>query len=197
MKKIIYSIIVVSSFAFSQNKTTKEGFNFEPVFRLNVVKNNQFGDNFLAKANQPDLGIGMELSILGYKNFSTTFDFNYNYFSVSNVEKAGNINSTRYNSVGVKVLYEVDVYNKFSIQPYLGIGNPTLNFKSGSQSFGKQNGIDYKLGFYVNYNLKKHFALCFGTEYNWANYTIETTPELVDFYKKSNAIKLSLGIRLQ
>ena len=197
MKKIIYILIFLCQIAFSQTKNSNEGLNFDPVFRINAVKTNQFGDNFLAKSNKPDTGINLEFGFLNYKKFSSTLDYNYNYFSVSDIEKAGNINSTRFSSFGAKILYEIDVYENFSIQPYFGIGSPTLTFKSSSTSFGEQKGNDYKLGFYVNCNLDKTLAFSFGTEYNWAKYNIETVPELVEFYKNSNAIKITLGIRLR
>lgn len=195
MKKIIYFLAFLCQFTHSQTKKSTDGFMIEPVFRINAVKTNQLGDSFLAKANQPDLGFGIELGFLKYKKITSTLDYNYNYFSVTDIEKAGNINSTRFSSFGAKILYEIDVYKKFSLQPYLGIGNPTLNFKSSSTSFGKQNGIDYKIGFYTNYNLNENVAFSFGTEYNWAEYIIETVPEFVDFYKSSNAIKFILGVR--
>ena len=197
MKKIIYFLAFLCQFTYSQTKKSTDGFMIEPVFRINAVKTNQFGDNFLAKANQPDLGFSIEFGFLKYKKITSTLDYNYNYFSVTDIEKAGNINSTRFSSFGAKILYEIDVYKKFSLQPYFGIGNPTLNFKSSSTSFGEQKGNDYKLGFYVNCNLDKTLAFSFGTEYNWAKYNIETVPELVEFYKNSNAIKITLGIRLR
>jgi hypothetical protein len=41
--------------------------------------------------------------------------------------------------------------NIFSVQPF-GVGAPTLHFKSGDQSFGKQNGTDFTIGSYVLQN---------------------------------------------
>lgn len=156
-----------------------------------------YGDNFLAKAHNPAVGFGLACDLIKINKFGLGLGYNFIYYSVNNIEKAGNINSSRYHSIYGNLSYEIPINEAFSIAPHIGLGAPTLYFKSGSQNFGSQNGTEIKLGFYGNYRMDEHFSFCLGVEYLSSTYSINTIPAFIDYYSKANAIQVSLGIVLQ
>jgi hypothetical protein len=197
MKKICFFSLIISQFIWSQEQVKPQQLEFEPSFRINIAQNINYGTNFLADANKPALGYGFDFGFMSYSKFNAYFGYEHSYYRTTNIEKAGNINSTRLNTLSFKVLYETPIYKDFSVQPFIGVGAPTLHFKSGDQSFGKQNGTDFTIGSYVYYKIAKSFAIYLGAEMNYSKYKIETVPEYEAYYKNANAVKISCGIRLK
>lgn len=197
MKKMYFFSLIISQLIWSQEQIKPKKLEFEPSFRMNIAQNINYGTNFLADANNPALGYGFDFGFLHYSNFNAYFGYEHSYYRTTKIEKTGNINSTRLNSLTFKVLYETPVCKDFSAQPFIGVGAPTLHFKSDDQSFGRQNGTDFTIGSYLNYNLSKSFAIYLGAEMNYSKYKIETVPEYESYYKNANAIKISCGIRLK
>jgi hypothetical protein len=81
---------------------------------------------FLADANKPALGYGFDFGFMSYSKFNAYFGYEHSYYRTTNIEKAGNINSTRLNLSfkATKHLYA----NIFGTTLYW-CGCPTLHFK--------------------------------------------------------------------
>ncbi len=197
--KIILLLITTLFFqvAYSQEASTADKVQFDGSFRIYGAKYFNFGNNFLAKANNDIIGFGVDFSVLKFKDFSASAGYERVNYSVTDFQKAGNISGTRLNSFNFKLLYEQELSKRFSVQPFVGIGGPTLSFRSGRRQFGKQNGTDFKIGFNTDYYISKNFAFFITTEYILSKYKIQTVPELVKFYEDANALKFSLGIRFK
>jgi hypothetical protein len=82
----------------------------------------------LADANKPALGYGFDFGFMSYSKFNAYFGYEHSYYRTTNIEK-GNINSTRLNTLLSKCYTKHLYANIFSVQPFIGVGAPTLHFK--------------------------------------------------------------------
>lgn len=183
--------------SYGQEIKTSSIISFKPEFRLNAIIPNNFGDNYLAKANQSNIGIGANINFLDFRHFQLGMGYDFISYSVTDVTKAGNIESSRYNSVYGILGYESQLSDKFYLQPYLGFGSVKLNFKSDDRSFGHQTGNNFRIGFNLDYKLDKTICIFAGLSYISNNYDIKTAPEYISFYDNSKMLQINIGIKLK
>ena len=196
MKYILLLFIFCLKISYGQEKKSKTSLDFIPEFSLYVISPNNFGENYLARANKPRIGIGANLYLIQCKHFKLGMGHDYIGYYITDVSRAGNIGSSRYNAVYGLLGYEVKLSNEFYVQPYLGFGSVKLNFKSGNRSFGHQTGNDFRIGCSVDYKLDKTVSAFAGIGYASSSYNIKTAPEYVSFYDNSKMLQINIGIKL-
>jgi Outer membrane protein beta-barrel domain len=196
MKYSFLLILFYLNISYGQEKKAKSILNFKPEFSLYAIVTNHFGDNYLAKANKPHIGIGTNLNLIQLQHFKLGMGYDYIRYSITDVSKAGNIGSSRYNSIYGILGYEIKLSNEFYLQPYLGYGSVKLNFKSGNRSFGRQTGNDFRIGFNVDYKLDKTISGFAGFGYVSSSYDIKTAPEFVSFYDNSKMLQINIGLKI-
>lgn len=196
MKYSLLLIVFCLKMSYGQEKKTKTSLAFKPEFNLCAIAPINFGDNYLAKANKPHIGIGMNFNFIQVQHFKLGMGYDFISYSITDVSKAGNIGSSRYNSVYGLLGYEIKLSNEFYLQPYLGLGSVKLNFKSGNRSFGHQTGNDFRIGFNVDYKLDKTISAFAGLGYVSTGYNINTTPEFVSFYDNSKMLQINIGLKI-
>jgi len=196
MKYSLLLILFCLKISYGQEKKTKTFLVFKPEFSLYAIVPTNFGDNYLAKANKPDVGIGTNFNFLHIHHFKLGMGYDYIYYSITDVTKAGNIKSSRSNSFYGTFAYETRFSKQFYLQPYLGIGSAKINFKSGDRSFGHQTGTDFRIGCNVDYKLDKTISAFAGLGYVMAKYDIKTAPELISFYDNSKLLHINIGFKL-
>lgn len=196
MKYSILLILFFLNISYGQEKKTKSTSIFTQEFSLYAIAPINFGDNYLAKANKPRIGIGVNLYLFKFKHFKLGMGYDYIGYSITDVSRAGNIGSSRYNSFYGLLGYEIKISNEFYLQPYVGFGSVKLNFKSGSRSFGHQNGNDFRIGCNVEYKIDRIVSAFAGFGFVSSNYDINTAPEFVSFYDNSKMLQINIGIKL-
>lgn len=196
MKYSILLILFCLNISYGQEKKGKTSLDFKPEFSLYVISPNNFSDNYLAKANKALIGIGANLCLIQFKHFKLGMGYDYIGYSITDVSRAGNIGSSRYNAVYGLLGYEIKISNEFYLQPYFGYGSAKLNFKSGDRRFGHQTGNDFRIGCNVEYKLDKTAAAFVGFGFVSSNYDINTAPEFVSFYDNSKMLQINIGIKL-
>lgn len=197
MKYRFLLILFCLKLSYGQEKKTKTSLVFKPEFSLYAIVPNNFGDNYLAKANKPHIGVGTNFNIIQFQHFKLGMGYDFISYSITDVSKAGNIGSSRYNSFYGLLGYEIKLSNEFYLQPYLGFGSVKLNFKSGDRSFGHQTGNDFRIGFNVDYKLDKTISAFAGIGYLSSNYDIKTAPEYISFYDNSKMLQINIGIKVK
>lgn len=197
MKKYIVLLLYIVQSSFGQSKSPVAVFNFDPEFNFYASVPQDFGANYLAKANSPDLGLGLHYNFLQARNFKLGFGYDFIYYAVTDVSRAGNYNSTRYHSYMGTLAYELKLASKWQFEPYVGFGSTKLKFKSQSRKFGHQTGTVFKLGTKASYRLDKTFSTFLGVEYVGATYDVNTVPEWVSFYDHSKRMQVNLGIKIE
>jgi len=196
MKYSILIILFCLNISYGQEKKAKSILTFKPEFSLYAIVPNNFGDNYLAKANEPHIGIGTNFNVVQIQNFRLGMGYDYIYYSITDISRAGNIGNSRYNSFYGILAYEIKLWNEFYLQPYLGLGTTNLNFKSGDRSFGHQTGTDFRIGCNIDFKLDKTVSAFAGIGFVSTNYNINTAPELISFYDNSKMLQINIGIKL-
>lgn len=183
-------------FSYGQEKNTKNNLAFKPDFSLYAIIPSNFGDNYLSKANKPNIGLGANFDFIQLKHFNVGMGYEHINYSTTDITRAGNINTTRNSSFFGLLGYEIKLSNNFNLHPYLGIGSVKLKFKSGDKNFGHQNGTNFRIGFNTNYKLSHSIFAFAGVSYVSSKYVINTTPEFVSFYDNSKTIQLNIGVKI-
>jgi len=196
MKHILFILIFCIKFSYGQEKNTKSILAFKPEFSLYSIIPNSFGDNYLSKANKPNIGLGTNFDFIELKHFHIGIGYEYINYSITDITRAGNINNTRYSTFHGLLGYEIKLSNNFNLQPYLGMGSVKLKFKSGDRNFGHQDGTNLRIGFNTNYQLTQSFFAFAGVSYVSSKYDINTNPEFVSFYDSSKTIQLNIGVKI-
>lgn len=196
MKYSLLLIIFCLKISYGQENKTKNSLVFKPEFSLYAIVPNNFGDNYLAKANKPHIGVGTNFNIIQFQQFKLGMGYDYISYSITDIAKAGNIGSSRYNSFYGLLGYKIKISNEFYLQPYLGFGSVKLNFKSGDRSFGHQSGNDFRIGCNVDYKLDKTITAFAGLGYVSTEYKINTAPEFVSFYDNSKMLQINIGLKI-
>ncbi|MBF4471278.1 outer membrane beta-barrel protein [Flavobacterium sp. HJJ] len=197
MKYSILLILFCLKISYGQEKKTKALVNFKPEFSQYAIIPFNFGDNYLAKANKSNVGLGTNFSFLQVQHFKLGMGYDYIFYSITDLSKAGNVGSSRYNSFYGTLAYEIKLSNELYLQPYLGLGSINLNFKNGNRSFGHQTGTDFRIGFNFDYRLNKIISAFTGIGYVSSKYDINTAPEFVSFYDNSKMLQINIGIKLK
>ena len=197
MKYNIFLIIFCLNISFGQEKKTKSIITIKPELIFYIIAPNNLGDNYLAKANDSKIGIGTNLNLIEVQHFKLAMGYDYIGYSVTDVSKAGNYKSSRYNAVYGTLSYEMKLSNDFKVQPYLGLGSVKLNFKSSNRSFGHQTGDDFRIGFNVDYKLDKTISAFGGFGYVSSTYDVKTAPEFVSFYDNSKILQINIGFKIK
>lgn len=189
-------LILLFCLKISYGQETKSILTFKPEFSLYAIVPNNFGDNYLSKANKTDIGLGVNFNFIEVKHFQLGIGYDYISYSITDITRAGNIENSKYNSFYGLLGYQIKLSNKFNLQPYLGLGSVKLNFKSGNRNFGHQTGNDFRIGFNTNYKLAKTVLAFAGVGYVSSNYDIKTNPEFVSFYNNSKMFQINIGIKI-
>lgn len=198
-------ILAISFFqmAFAQEKTSENTFNFEPRVRIHGILPISFGDNYLAKANKSQLSVGANLSMFEYYKFRFSIGVDHVLYDTTDRYMAADVTRSRNTSFYGIVSYEIPLYEKFSVQPYLGAGWTEMYFRRSENSgnftdvsIKKQHGSEFRAGFYLDYEATKIISFYTGVNYVGANYTIHTTPELESYFGKAQTMQVNLGVKL-
>ncbi len=68
MKYSLFLILFCLKMSYGQEKT-KTSLAFKPEFNLYAIAPINFGDNYLAKANKPHIGIGINFNFIQVQHF--------------------------------------------------------------------------------------------------------------------------------
>lgn len=193
--KLLFFLIAIQ-FTYSQETENTNLVKFNHDIRLNAIIPSNFGDNFLAKANDSKLGIGTNFSFLRIHNFKLGAGYDFILYSTTDITRAGNIRSSEFHTLYGDISYEIKITDKLNIEPYFGFGGAKLKFKSDGRGFGSQDGNNFRVGFNTDYQLAKRFSVFVGVCYLHSNLEISTSPEFVSFYDNAKMIQVNFGFKI-
>ena len=198
MKKITILLLILSLQTFGQEEEKKnENFvKFDVLFRVHAIYSFQMGNYSLAKSHTTYPGIGLSMSLIDIQNFKIGAGYNLEIYDVTDHELIGNFNVSNYSSVFGTVNYEIKVLPKVSLYPNVGIGVAILHQKSGLDSYGYQQGTEYRAGLITDYKVSKNVSFFFGVNYIYAKLNMDTHPDFKDYFSTAQKVQLSLGLQI-
>ena len=192
------TIIITDQDVFAQEEQVSEispRVDLKPEFYLYMHHQNNFGSNFLSVANKPQfLGIGLQINMVKAYNFKVGLGGEYIQYNVTNEALAGNIEQSLYSAAFIKVQYEINVGQKWVIEPLAGIGKTRIKQKSGPRNFDDFFGTTLYLGSNLVYKLTNHMAGYLGADYSYTNFNVKTAAAHTEFFHKANQVQLQLGL---
>ncbi|MFB9080918.1 hypothetical protein ACFFLS_22485 [Flavobacterium procerum] len=193
--KIIFFLFILQ-FSYSQKTENTNLVKFNHDIRVNAIIPSNFGENFLAEANDSKIGIGTNFSFLRIHNFKLGVGYDYMPYSTTDITRAGNISSAQFHTAYGDISYEIKIAKKLNIEPYFGVGGAELKFKSDGRSFGKQTGENIRVGFNTDFQLAKRLSVFLGLCYLNSNLDINTSPEFVSYYDNAKLIQVNIGLKI-
>ena len=198
LKLYIFSLIFIN-YTFSQKteiekKTEKvkvfSDFQFGP--NLKIFS----GNNFLSDAHESSyFGYQIEINALEFKNFTLGMTYEFNASEVEKPELAGNFNYIKLNHYAGYIGYKYKFKEtKFTFNPKILIGDIKAKQKAAGY-YATNNGNYWGINGQVDYNFSKNVAVFSSIGYNFYTFNVVTTPENMNYFNKSNAINISLGIK--
>lgn len=198
MKKITLFFLIFATQMFGQQeeKQNTNFVKFDILFRFHAIYPIQFGNYSLAKSHNAYPGVGVSLSLIDIQNFKIGAGYNLEFYDVSDHEIIGNFNATNYSSIFGTINYEVKAFEKVSLYPNIGIGAAILHQKSGFDSYGYQNGIEYRAGLITDYKVGKNVSIFLGVNYIYSKLNMDTYPNFKDYFSNAQKIQLSVGLQI-
>lgn len=133
MKNILYILVfMLSSSLFSQEISEENESIVQPFFRVSFMNHSQLGNHSLAKDFRSDLGINTAFSIVTFKNFSLVTGFQFSYYSITNPQNVGNINSMFFRSLYAEIDYKIPVTKEIGLIPLVSYGYVNHKYQTGS-----------------------------------------------------------------
>ncbi|SCX89249.1 autotransporter outer membrane beta-barrel domain-containing protein [Flavobacterium caeni] len=210
MKKTILLLALFGIHCMGAQETAKEPiFAMGPMVRVHGIYSLQFGDHYLADANDPQVSFGMNLSLFDVYGFRLAGGIDHLFYKTHDIEMAADVSRTKYTAVYGAISYDIPITEKFLIQPYVGVGWANLNFKrsdeNGSSNFyadfdnvgvSSQQGAEVRVGVYFDYRLAKVVSVFTGVNYIYGSYDIDTAREYRDYFGNSSGMQLNLGFKI-
>lgn len=185
-------ILLFSNYTLSQEKDVKIFSDFQFGGNLKIFT----GNNFLSDAHEPTyLGYQLEINAIEFKNFILGITYENNVSEVKKPELAGNFNHISLNHYAGFIGYKYNFKDtKFTFNPKILIGDIKTKQKAPGY-YATNNGNFWGINGQINYNISKKLAVFSAIGYNFYTFKVKTTPEYKNYFNKSNALNISLGIK--
>lgn len=196
MKIKLYTVLIVillfSNYTLSQEKDVKIFSDFQFGGNLKFFS----GKNFLSDAHHSVYkGIHLEVNVIEFKNFAVGGIYEKNISEVKKPELAGNFDYISLNHYAGYIGYKYNFKGtNFSFYPKIIIGDIKTKQKA-SGYYATNNGNYWGINGQINYNISKKLAIFSAIGYNFYTFKVKTTPEYENYFNKSNALNISLGIK--
>lgn len=154
------------------------------------------GTNFLSKAYEVKSGFTGELLIFLNDRYFIGYQGVFNSYEVENTSLVG-----RYDKGAIRHNYVMAGYsfisknNELGVATALGLGYANYKNKKGNTIFF-DNGFSIMANTRITYRFSKYFGLFAGVQVSNDFLTIETAPEINDFFKEARTLYFSTGLVL-
>lgn len=205
MKKIVLFVLIVLPYIlFAQEEDSKienneiknsEGFSFKPQFYFYANHHINHGNNFLSDGHDASfVGLGLQLNLLKFQKFKFGLGWEYHNYDVINPGTIGNIDNTFYTSIFGRFQYQWDLSNRWSLEPYVGIGATKIQQKYDDSDSDSFYGMNLYVGFNIIFKLIDHISFFTGFNYNNIRFNVNTNKNWEDYFNKINQTQIQLGI---
>lgn len=182
--------------AFSSIMNAQES-TFRPDSEIKIYGNSPltFGENMLNEAHDAKIGWGFMTSPFSFYNFKVGFGFDYTKFDVTDVSLAGNIDRTELFNLYGYLAYPLEITEKFSVEPKLGIGGNKLRQKNQSKDLGNMKGTSFILGTSLDYEIVYPLFIMGGADFVHTNFNVRTHPDNEKFFRNASQLNFYIGLK--
>ena len=179
---------------FSQEiiQPQKSKLQLDSSFLVGFIYPIQFGNTALSKGHDTDYGFTSSFGLLKYNGICAGIGLDMVYYQVKNKQIIGDYQNSKHNSYFGFIKYDFNLSKKISFTPNIGYGYSELVIRKNSKRRGSQDGNEFRLGTFINYNFNNQNALSLSVMYVNNVYDVKTNEEFQDFFSKSNSIQLGL-----
>ncbi|WP_299121733.1 hypothetical protein [uncultured Winogradskyella sp.] len=156
------------------------------------------GDNFMGKGLKGKSGIDFRVQMYVYKQFFIGVASGASYLDVKNQELLGNYKKTRISENYFYLGYEFLPAESLRLGVNISIDGDLRYKNTGFSSSDIADQYDSaklnRYGFYLNYELGRHFMLYLDYGYNISKTNINTPSTVEDFFSKGKYSTIGLGL---
>lgn len=202
MKKILFIILLCTVTVFAQNDSIQlparmsykdRQVRFMSDIRVIALLPNAVGDNFLAKGNSGDYGVGLKFGIFKIYNFTIGVGGELLSYKTTNPAYGGDTSTIGVNTGYLEGMYSMHL-SKFVFSPRVSLGYSSYYFITDDER-GEQDGLRLGAGAYADYYFTNWFALFLGAEYTRSYPRVETNAAYQDFFGKVEQLNFSAGVK--
>ncbi|MGG5507646.1 MULTISPECIES: hypothetical protein [unclassified Myroides] len=192
---LISGITLLSFPVYGQEKETQDKviwFRNTGVFFGNSF---YFGDNMIADSHRlHNMGAEIKLGIAKYKNVGLTLFTGFTTLKVDDTRMIGEVNSSKEVKGGASVFYQMDITEKSTFKPELGIYDVSFTSTGVGIDVESMSGTGFLIGTDYQYNLTARFRTVVGLHYHWNTYNVKTASQYKNYFERAQFIQLSVGI---
>lgn len=172
----------------------KRAFQKDFNLRLSFIYPNGIGDNFIAKANTGNYGLGIKLNFFAVHRVHFGIVFEHLSFNVTDAALGTNTRSTNMNNFSFEFMYEQPLSEKLTLTPKVGIGLNNIT-QAGRSKYGNTEATKLAAGLYADYKIIPKVEVYVGVEYNYLDVNIETASQYQSFYSNVSLLNAALGFK--
>jgi hypothetical protein len=161
--------------------------------RVIALLPNAVGNNFLAKGNSGEYGLGLKFGILKIYNFTIGVGGEILSYKTTNPAYGGATSTIDINSGYLEGMYSIPM-SKFVLSPKVSAGYSTYYFHADNER-GQQSGLRLSAGAYADYYITNRFAVFLGAEYTRSYPHVTTNAAYKDFFGKVDQLNFSAGVK--
>ncbi|RDY59872.1 hypothetical protein DX873_11005 [Flagellimonas nanhaiensis] len=153
-----------------------------------------WGDNFVSKGYDLKNGLNVEGLVLITKKWQVGAQYGYFKGNVTNIDAVGAILSSRITHIHAVGGYSILGTTKFGIRTGLGIGYAKYNHKQSTTKL-MDDGFSIATNVSFSYRLGNSMGIYAKLDHYWDFLSIDTAPELTDYFRRTQIFALSIGIK--
>lgn len=196
LKKVVLLLFVnaMCIYAYGQEKDSTSKVIWMRNTSFYFVNSFYFGDNMVADSHRlHNMGAEVKLGIVRYKNVGLTLFTGFTRLKVNDTQMIGNVKNSRQIKGGASVFYQVDVTEKSTVKPEIGIYDTSFASSGPGVKIKSMSGTGLLIGADYQYKVEKGFRAVVGLHYHWNNYNVRTAPEYKNYFEQAKYIQLSVG----
>lgn len=203
-KSLLLLCLLFSGLTFAQSDSLqlqqseipkkKRAFQKDFNLRLSYIYPNGIGDNYIAKANTGNYGLGLKLNFFAVHNIHFGIVFEHLSYGITDPALSTNAHRTNMNNFSVEFMYQKPVSEKLTLSPKIGIGVNNVTH-AGKSKYGITHATKLAVGMYADYKIAPKVEAFLGVEYNYLDLDVETASRYQSFYSNVSLLNVALGFK--
>ncbi|AWH86223.1 hypothetical protein HYN59_14380 [Flavobacterium album] len=201
MKRLLLILtLIIGYYSFAQDTLMKPMERPKPELRKEYFKIYRIfpiaiGNNVLAKANDPNGGIGIGVTFYSFEKLHIMGLYEFSSYKVTDPSLAANVENTNLANLGLEALYKIPVAKNLCINPKFLVAYMTVTQRAQGNRYGRQEGFGFSPGFDVDYKIYGAFRVFAGMNYSISFPETHTRDDYRSFFGVLQQLNVQVGIK--